>query len=115
MMRRRSAISVLVLGAVTLTACSRDPETAKREFLASGDKYLADKKYTEAILQYRNAIKEDARFGAARIKLTDAYLATGDVRGALGESVRAADVMPNNVDAQLRAGSLLLLDRKSVV
>jgi len=67
-MRRRSAISVLLLAAVTLTACSRDPETAKREFLASGDKYLADKKYTEAILQYRNAIKEDARFGAARIK-----------------------------------------------
>jgi len=109
MMRRRSVISVLVLAAVTLTACSRDPETAKREFLASGDKYLADKKYTEAILQYRNAIKEDAKFGDARMKLTDAYLATGDIRGALGESVRAADVMPNNVDAQLRAGSLLLL------
>jgi tetratricopeptide (TPR) repeat protein len=111
-MHRTSLTYVLVVAAVFFTACSRDPETAKREYLASGDRYLAEKKYSEAIVEYRNALQRDAKFGDARLKLTDAYLATGDLRNAIGESVRAADVMPDNVDAQLRAGSLLLLSKQ---
>ena len=35
----------------------------------------------------------------------------GELRDALGESVRAADLLPNDVSAQLRAGNLLLLAR----
>src|SRR5439155_20845341 len=94
------------------TACSSDPETAKRHYLAEGNRYLAEKKYSEAILEYRNALKHDPKFGEARLKLTDAYLDAGDARNALAESVRAADVLPDNVDAQVRAGSLLLLARQ---
>jgi tetratricopeptide (TPR) repeat protein len=98
-----------VLAAAGAAACSTNPETAKREYLASGDRYAAEKKYPEAILQYLNSVQQDPKFGDARLKLTDAYLATGDVRNAIAQSVRAADVLPNSVDAQLRAGSLLLL------
>ena len=111
-MHRTSLTYLLVVAAACVAACSRDPETAKREYLASGDRYFAEKKYSEAIVEYRNALQRDAKFGDARMKLTDAYLATGDIRNALGESVRAADVLPNNVDAQLRAGSLLLLAKQ---
>ena len=98
-MHRTSLTYLLVVAAACVAACSRDPETAKREYLASGDRYFAEKKYSEAIVEYRNALQRDAKFGDARMKLTDAYLATGDIRNALGESVRAADVLPNNVDA----------------
>jgi tetratricopeptide (TPR) repeat protein len=111
-MRRVVWASVLVLSAFGATACSRDPEAAKRNFVATGDRYLAEKKYPEAILEYRNAVQRDAKFGEAHLKLTDAYLASGDVRNALGESVRAADALPDRVDAQLRAGTLLLAARQ---
>jgi tetratricopeptide (TPR) repeat protein len=111
-MQRRLVLSAVVLAAVGTASCSRDPEAAKQKFLVNGDRYLAEKKYPEAIVEYRNALKQDAKFGDARLKLTDAYLATGDVRNAVGESVRAADVLPESVEAQMRAGSLLLLARQ---
>jgi tetratricopeptide (TPR) repeat protein len=111
-MRGKWSAVVLTLLAMGATSCSKDPETAKREYLAQGDRYLAEKKYPEAIVQYRNALGQDPKFGDARLRLTDAYIATGDVRNALRESVRAADVLPDSVDAQVRAGSLLLYARQ---
>ena len=108
-MYRKSPLCVLLLVALAAGACSKNPEAEKRKFFENGNRYLSEKKYAEAIVEYRNALKVDAKFGDARMKLTDAYLATGDLRNALGESIRTADVMPESVDAQMRAGSLLLL------
>ena len=49
-------------------------------------------------MQYRNAVARDASFGEARFKLAGAYAETGDVKNALREYVRAADLLPKNVD-----------------
>ena len=65
----------LVILALSLVACSADPERAKQEYLASGDRYIQQKKYSEAIVQYRNALQQDPRFGDARLKLARAYRA----------------------------------------
>ena len=94
--------------AVFVAACSKDPEVAKREYVRSGDEYLARKQYKEAVIEYRNAVKLDARFGAARQKLADAYFKTGDVENGFRESMRAADLLPDDVGVQLKAGELLL-------
>jgi tetratricopeptide (TPR) repeat protein len=111
-MRGKWSVVVVILVAIGGVSCAQDPAAAKRQFVAQGDRYLAEKKFPDAILEYRNALRQDAKFGEARLKLADAYLAMGDLRNALGESVRAADVLPDNVDAQLRAGALLLVDHK---
>ena len=55
---------------------------AKREYLASGDQLISQKKTREAIVQYRNAIAQDPRFGEARYKLAEAYVQNGDARRA---------------------------------
>lgn len=111
--RMRCVSLAAVLAAVLGAACtSRDPETLKREYLASGDRYAAQKHYAEAIIQYRNAIAQDGRFGEARLKLAAAYEATGDLQNAYREYIRAADLLPDDVDAQLRAGTMLLAARQ---
>ena len=46
------------------------------------------------------------------MKLGDAYIATSDLRNALREYVRAADLLPNSVDAHVKAGKMLLLARQ---
>ena len=51
----------------------------------------------------------DPRLGEARIKLGDLYARTSDAQNAYREYVRAADTLPDNIDAQLKAGALLLL------
>src|SRR6185503_18918775 len=110
-MRHISVVAVVLLIA-TLSGCSRDPEVLKMEYLASGDRFASEKKYPEAIIQYKNAIAQDPRFGDARFKLANVLAATGDFVGAFGEYVRAADVMPKNARAQLLVGQYLLLGKQ---
>jgi tetratricopeptide (TPR) repeat protein len=107
-MSSRFTVLLFAVFALGAAACSRDPQKLKRAYVESGDRYVSEKKYDEAIVQYRNAVHQDASFGEARAKLATAYQATGDFRNALRESVRAADLMPGDTDVQLHAGGLLL-------
>src|SRR5687767_2420940 len=101
--------TVLVL---TSAACSGDPEVRKHEYVAAADQFVTQDKLPEAVVEYRNAIQQDERFGEARFKLSKAYEAIGDLPAALREAVRAADLMPDNVEAQVRAARLLLRGRQ---
>ena len=100
------------LTALTLlmaVSCAKSPDNTKQESFESGQRYFDQKKYPEAILEYRKAVQADARFGEARYRLGEAYEKTGDVEKAYGEYARAADLMPDNIDAQLKTGFALLL------
>ena len=100
-----AAAVVVVLGGA---ACS-DPETTKRRYLESGDRHAAEGRTNEAILEYRNAIQADPLFGEARWRLAAAYEKAGNPQGAAREYVRAADLLPENVEVQVKAGTYLLL------
>ena len=63
-------------------ACATDPEVAKREFVQRGDAFVAEKKYEEATIEYRNAVQLDPRFAEARRKLSDVYQRTKNYQGA---------------------------------
>jgi tetratricopeptide (TPR) repeat protein len=92
--------------AVWGAACGKDPEVAKREFLRSGDKYVAEGKLNEASIEYRNAIQQDPRFGEARFKLGEVLLKLDNLPGAYREFVRAADLLPRDLKAQLQVAAL---------
>jgi tetratricopeptide (TPR) repeat protein len=103
---RIAAISVLC--ALASHACARNPETAKREYVRSGDAFIAKKQLSEAIIQYRRAVQVDPLFGEARFKLGKALNDQGDPASAYAELVRAADLMPSDLDAQIQAGTMSL-------
>jgi tetratricopeptide (TPR) repeat protein len=109
---RTMCFGVLSLTILCAVSCSTDPEIAKRKYVASGDRYVADKKYADAVIQYRNAVTQDASFGEARFKLAQAYFEVGNTADALRQAVRAADLLPKDVAAQLLAGKLLLAQRR---
>ena len=95
--------------AVLLVAGCRSPEATKQAFFESGTRYLAEGRIREAIAEYQNAIQTDPRFGEARLKLAEVYMLDDQPVRALSESVRAADLLPDDRRAQLQAGRLLLL------
>jgi tetratricopeptide (TPR) repeat protein len=99
-------LSILVVSSVLTfaAACSKDAH----EYIAQGDRYVAEQKFDAAIIEYRNAVAADGKSGEARLKLGTMYQAIGDVRKAHHELVRAADLLPDNVDAQLRAANIRL-------
>ena len=95
--------AVLALGSVLFVSCGTDPEVQKRKYFESGNRYFTEKKYPEAIIEFRNALQQDPKFGEARLLLGDAYLQTQDARAALREYARGADILADNVEAQLKA------------
>ncbi len=106
---RTARLSVFLITAALAIGCGLNADARKRKYLELGDGYTAEKKYQEAVLAYRNAIKVDERFGEARNHLGKVYLAENDTKDALGELVRAADLLPNDPAAQLDAAKILIL------
>lgn len=101
--------SALLLTTALFSACARDPEVAKQAHLQRGKALVAEKQYRNAIIELRNALRYDPKFGEARSYLAEALLANGDRDRALLEFVRAADLLPDSVEAQLKAGNALLV------
>jgi putative PEP-CTERM system TPR-repeat lipoprotein len=99
---------VLLAVLLPLAACSRDPEARKRDHVARGDKYVEQNKLAEAVVEYRNAISIDARYGDARWKLGQVYERQRDLPNAYRQYVRAADLLPDNDEVQLRTGQFQL-------
>ena len=98
---------LLVTGFMQL-ACSPDPEVIKRESIRKGDAYVAEKKYAEALIEYRRAVQQDQRFRESREKLAETYIALGDVANATREYIRVADLVPDDPAMQAKVGTMLL-------
>jgi tetratricopeptide (TPR) repeat protein len=109
-MLSKGAIALACVGlfSVWSSGCSRDPEQAKRDYVQRGDAYMKDGNIDAAVIEYRNAVQQDARFGEAYRKLSAAYLNRGDAANGLRAAVTAADLLSDK-EAQIEAGRLLLL------
>jgi tetratricopeptide (TPR) repeat protein len=99
-------VSLLLLPAVGCTA--RDPAVAKAESVRQGDELMAKKQYAQAAAAYRVAIENDPLDGHVRMALAKAYVSAENWPLAGPEAVRAADLLPDSIDAQLQAAELLL-------
>jgi putative PEP-CTERM system TPR-repeat lipoprotein len=82
------------------------------EFVARGRTALEEKRPADAIIEFRRAVQVDPKHGEARLALAKTYADNNDLGNALREYVRAADLLPEDNDTQLRAGSYLLLSRQ---
>jgi tetratricopeptide (TPR) repeat protein len=109
MSRRLLSGLVLVVSLAAVHACGKNADVTKRDFVKSGDQYAAQGKYAEAVIEYRNAVQQDPRFGEARRKLANTYRKLGDLPNAYQQAVRAADLLPDDPEAQFEAGELLLI------
>src|ERR1700722_3425855 len=101
-------LSWLLVASLLAASCSQDPAAAKRKYFASGNDYFRQKKYPEAAIQFSAALQRDPLFGDALFALAETYMAEGDVKRAFAAYIRAADLLPDNAQAQIKAGRLLV-------
>jgi putative PEP-CTERM system TPR-repeat lipoprotein len=107
-MRRHWTVAATLLLVAVSVGCGGSAETRKQRSFAAANEYVTQNKLREAVIEYRNAIQIDPRFGEARKGLARTLAALGDRASALDEYVRAADLLPDDVDLQLAAGTMLL-------
>lgn len=93
------------------TSCSRDPNVRKQKYFDSGEKYFAEGKYREAVIQYSNAILIDSRFAQAHFQLSQTYLKLGDTGRAFQELSRTVELAPDNYRAHTDIANLLVTIR----
>ena len=103
---------VIIVAALTLVSCNRDPNAAKKRYLENGNKYFAKGKYKEASIMYRNALQKDQRYGMAYYKLAQTDLKLGRVPNALGELRRAIELIPKDqpehTDSEIKLAEIYL-------
>src|SRR5436190_1875422 len=102
------ALAGSLLAVAVLAGC-RKPDASLH--VRRGTEFFEKTKYPEAIVEFRAALQANAKLGDVHLKLGDTYIKVGDGKNALREYARAADLLPDNVSAQIKAGSLLLLAR----
>lgn len=95
----------IVIAAILTGACTVKPA----EHVKRAEGFVTQERFAEAIIEYRAALEQDAKLGNARLKLADLYAQQGDIQNAYSEYVRSGDVLPDNPDAQLKAGAMLLM------
>jgi tetratricopeptide (TPR) repeat protein len=110
--RRDAAVLAWIVAVLLVAGCAKDPAVAKQEHLKRGNAYADGRKYFEATVEYQSALKIDPKYAEAEIALGEAFLQLGDRRSALRSYVRAADLLPDNVDVQLKAGTMRLFARQ---
>src|SRR5215467_8561 len=103
-----SACRMLIVVLLVGSACSRDP----RKATDSGKKYLTDKKYQEAVIQFRTAIQLSPQMVDAHSGLALAFLGLGLLNDAEAEFARVISLQPDNMEQQLKYGNVLLLEGK---
>jgi tetratricopeptide (TPR) repeat protein len=101
---RRSFVALLAVGCL-----ARCAQPSAEDLVAKARQFSKAGRTGEAIVEYRRALQSAPSHGDWRVELSDLYAADGDTRSALDESVKAADLLPANVGAQLRAGGRLLM------
>jgi tetratricopeptide (TPR) repeat protein len=109
--RRYRILAVCALTVVTTAAlgCGDDPQTVAREAASRGDAFFEKQQYNEASLEYRRALQSDPNLGEVRHRLAETYLQTNNPREAVREIIRAADLLPENAEVQVKAGNALLM------
>ncbi len=105
-------VVTLFLLAALLSGCFRDPNVRKHKYLESGQKYAAQGKDKEAVIQFSNALKIDKNFADAHYALSQTYLHMGAFSASYSELQRTVVLQPGNIKARIDLGNMLLAGNK---
>ena len=108
-MKQLSALLLLTVAVtIGLSGCSvRSPAAQAARYIEQGKKLAEKKDYSRALLQYKNAIQLQPKDAEAYYQSALAYLGQGQLESALVNLLKATDLNPKHVAAQLKFSELL--------
>ncbi len=100
-------LSVVLLAIVIicgLASCGKSPQ----ESIQAGNALVEQKKYAEAVINYRNALQKDGLNAEAHYRLGLALLRQRDIRGAAAELQQAINLDPKKTEWKIELADLSL-------
>jgi tetratricopeptide (TPR) repeat protein len=101
------AISIILV-AISVTQCGRNPGQREARFLSQGKAQLAKKDYARAILEFRNASQVMPRDAEPYYQSALVYLELRDARNAVKLLRKAVELNPKHEAAQLKLAAFEL-------
>src|SRR5262249_12049156 len=108
----RAWILLLVAALLVSPGCVRSPDAQKTRQLERGDRYAGQEKYREAVVEYRKVLRLDPDNQRAHRQLGLVYFHLRDLVQAERHLLRARDLDPNDLEARLTLGDVLILSRR---
>ncbi len=100
----RLGLAVLALATAAL-GCADDADRVAK-FMENGERYVAEGKHEEAVIEFKNVLQIEPENAAAHEALSLAYLETEKPREAYWEMSETVRLDPQNVEARLRYGTI---------
>src|SRR5262245_57968178 len=113
--RRLVSLALLPFLVLSSYSCGGDAPAKKAAHMQKGEAYVAKEKYTEAVIEFSNAIKLDPKDAQVYYKLALTYLKQGEgpsLQNAFQALQKSVELDPSLTDAQLKLGELYLLGKK---
>jgi tetratricopeptide (TPR) repeat protein len=110
-MSTKTAYVSLIVFALGCVACATSPQAKEARFLKRGQALIAQKEYSRAILEFRNAVTAVPHDAEPYYQLGMAYLGSGDPASAAKSFERATTLNPRHSGAQLKLAELMTTAR----
>src|SRR5262245_52114440 len=102
-------MSVSVFGTIV---CERSPEAKIARHLGRGEQYFREKRYNEAVIEYRNVLQLDPDHAQAVAGLGAAHYHQGNIEQAHAFLLRTVQRDATNLDAREKLGRIYLAARQ---
>ena len=94
-------------------SCSQSSEEQFAQHVDRGDRYVAQEKYAEAVIEYKNAVRAAPNDVATHWKLAQAASTINDFTTAVDELYRVTTLAPGHYEANEVLGQMYLASGKS--
>ncbi|HVQ74119.1 MAG TPA: tetratricopeptide repeat protein, partial [Candidatus Binatia bacterium] len=105
---RIGLVLLAALGLMVASGCRDSPEVKKERSFARAERYLNDRRYNEAVIEFQNALQVDPHYVPALHGLGRAYAAKYFVFGAVQELGRARRLAPDSISVATDYGRALV-------
>src|SRR5262249_12107984 len=102
--RRLPCVLILLI----VAACNRDPKVERDRYFKDAQRYLAAGRYSEAAIQFRNALAADEGHIPSYFGLAEVLKKTGDDEGPINAYRKVVNLDSTNIPARLEVGRYLL-------
>lgn len=102
----------LLIVAIACSGCVRSPEGRFARFMAAGERHLGQKDYARAILDFQNAVRLAPTNPEPYYRLGVAHLESGNFRAGVSFLLKATELDPKHVGAQLKLAQLMATSRR---
>lgn len=111
----KRVVAAVGLGCGLISGCARTPEARLARFMAAGQRHFERKDYARAILDFQNAVRLAPTNPEPYYRLGLTHLETGNLRAGVSYLMKATELDPKHVGAQLKLAQLMATSRRTEI